>query len=546
MSKKLIIIILVLSFGMVLFRTASLEAEYFSPYYIPGTLYKHPGGTTVYYVANGETVMHPFFNENVFKSWGYTFDLVKTDQYLFNYFTLGSNVEFRDGSLVKYAGSPTLYFVSLGKLRPIISWPTLLKFGWQNRKIYVVPDAELNRYPQGTMITENSPRPAGDLVRYGNSYYYIYNNAKAQITDQWKATYRYDYSQAASFYLGENLYYPRANLDLSSKDKAADPLTPKGIPVKTALPNKDCSETNYKTAFILLYQSSPANIEQTRINNLKNAFDDNFAYAAYYLASMDTSQPLKLMAEKSEYYQYNGNGTKTMNFKEVMKDFYETNPDDFDFVVIFTNYYYSGLVSHFQPVQNNLIGTGFIEKDKGYVYYDNLDYGSQGELKGIVLWGNDGINSLLPNTNNEDENQRELSNKTLQQLARRWLTYVDFYDYQTGGFSDKLRNPGLNNSLIYQWSPMTIFNSPARPNGYDLSDYNSQGVIVKTFTPSLKRFTNLDLYLMGLKPFSEIGVINYIDPPIANTPSTTRIPATIKSVYSDQLQKAIGRRECLL
>lgn len=546
MIKKLLILILVLSFAMVFFRPEGLEAEYFSPYYIPGTLYKHTGGTTVYYVANGETILHPFFNEDVFKSWGYTYNLVKTDQYLFNYFTLGNNVEFRDGSLVKYGGSSTIYFVSLGRIRPIMNWGAYLKFGWQNRKIYIVPDIELNRYPVGTPITENSPRPAGDLVNYFGNFYYIYDNAKALIASQWKATYRYDYSQAASFYFGENLYFPRANLDLSAKEKPADPLTPKGIPVKTALPNLDCNETNYKMAFIFLYQGSAQSTEQNRINNLKNAFDENFNYATEYLATMDTSYQLVTMADKSTYYTYNNDGSKTINLKELMKDFYAVHPDNFDFAAVFTNFWYNGLYDHFQPVQNNIIGTGYIEKDKGYVYYNNLDYGSSGELKGVMFFNQNGITSLMANTTTEDANTRELSNKALENLGHNWIAYTDFYDYQIAGFSDKLRNPSLNNGLINHWSPMVIFDSPVRTSAYDLSDWNSQGVIVKEFSAAVKKYNNLDLYLMGLKPFSVIGNIQYIDPAITNAPTTTRIWANIKTVSSDQLQRAIGRRECLL
>lgn len=546
MVKKPIIYATLLIFLSFFVLLQNITAEYFQPYYIPGTLYKHPGGTTVYYVANGETILHPFFNEDVFKSWGYTFNLVITNQYLFDYFTIGSDVEFRDGSLVKSPNSSTIYFVSLGKLRPIYSWWTLQKFGWQNRKIYVVSDVELNKYSQGTMITENSPRPAGDIVNYFNNYYYIYDNTKAQITDQWWGTYRYDKSQAASFYYGENLYYSRANLDLSYKAKAADPLVPKGILAKNIMPNIDCNETSYKMAFILLYQASPNNNEQVRVLNLKNSFDENFAYATEYFASMDTSYQLVMMPDNGNYYTYNSNGSKTMNFKEVLKEFYKNNADSFDFVTIFTNFTYNGLYYHFQPVQNNIIGTEFIEKDLGYVYYNNLDYGSIGELKGVILLGNNGVTSLLPNVSTEDANNRELTNKLLEQIGHAWIAYVDFYDYQTASFSDKLRNPSLNDGIINHWSPMTIFDSPDRTSAYDLSDWNSRGVIVKEFPVGIKRFSDLDLYLMGLQPFSTINYINYIDPPITNAPTTYRISVTIKTVYSDQLQRAIGRRECLL
>jgi len=540
----LIIVVLIFSANFTQFS----RAEYFNPYYIPGNLFKHPGGTTIYFAADGELVLHPFFNEDVFNSWGYSFDLVKTDQYLFNYYTVGSYVEFRDGSLVKRAGSSTIYFASQGRLRPIFNWQTLEKFGWQNRKIYIISDVEFFLYKIGSTITENSPRPAGDIVNYQGTYYYIYDNAKAQITDYWWPTYRYDKSQAASFYYGENLYYSLPELNLDYKPTAADPLVPKGIPTKSSLPNISCDETDYKMAFIFLYQGSLNYTQQTRVNNVRSAFDDNFAYATDYLAEMDTDRVLVTMSDSSDYYYYNNDGSKTMDFKKVMKKFYESNTDDYDFVTIFTDFDYFGLYRHYQPVQSNVLGTGFIHQDTDYIYYNNSDYGSQGRLKGVILMGYEGITSLLDqdSVENETDNTRELSNYLLEQLGHRWLAYVDFYDYQTGVFSDKLRSPSLNDGLTNHWSPMVIFDSPIRTSAYDLSDYNNQGVIVEEFPVRKLKYSMLDLYLMGLKPLSAVNYVKYIDPAITNTPSSSRVPATIKTVNTEQLQKAIGRRECLL
>jgi len=104
----------------------------------------------------------------------------------------------------------------------------------------------------------------------------------------------------------------------------------------------------------------------------------------------------------------------------------------------------------------------------------------------------------------------------------------------------------LNDGLTNHWSPMVIFDSPIRTSAYDLSDYNNQGVIVEEFPVRKLKYSMLDLYLMGLKPLSAVNYVKYIDPAITNTPSSSRVPATIKTVNTEQLQKAIGRRECLL
>lgn len=144
-----------------------------------GDLVKSASSSTVYVVkADGVTICQ-FPHANVYKSWGYpsNFSTVMTKD--LSSYTVGSNVEFRDASLVKGDG-PAVYLVYNGMKRPIISDVVFLGLGYDWDKITWLSDAFLADYTTGAVVDSSSSHPDGQLIKYAGSpaVYLIDNGMK--------------------------------------------------------------------------------------------------------------------------------------------------------------------------------------------------------------------------------------------------------------------------------------------------------------------------------------------------------------------------------
>ncbi len=133
-----------------------------------GDLVKSASSPTVYVVgADGVTIM-PFPHANVYSSWGYPADFSTVMTKDLSSYTVGPNVEFRSGSLVKGDG-PAVYYIENRTKRPIISDVVFLALGWDWNDITWLSDAFLADYPTGSPISSSSMHPDGSLVKYAGS-----------------------------------------------------------------------------------------------------------------------------------------------------------------------------------------------------------------------------------------------------------------------------------------------------------------------------------------------------------------------------------------
>lgn len=144
-----------------------------------GDLVKSASSSTVYVVkADGVTICQ-FPHSNVYKSWGYpsNFSTVMTKD--LSSYTVGSNVEFRDASLVKGDG-PAVYLVYNNMKRPIISDVVFLGLGYDWDDITWLSDAFLADYTTGAVVDSSTMHPDGQIVKYAGSpaVYLIDNGMK--------------------------------------------------------------------------------------------------------------------------------------------------------------------------------------------------------------------------------------------------------------------------------------------------------------------------------------------------------------------------------
>ncbi|OJI07330.1 hypothetical protein BK004_01190 [bacterium CG10_46_32] len=135
-----------------------------------GDLVKAAGSPAVYLVDADGVTIHPFPHQNVYTSWGFPANFSSTFTTNLSGFTVGNDVEFRDGSLIRALETPAVYFISGKKLRPIVSATVFETLGFNYDNITWLPQSFLDKYgTTGDMLTSTTMHPNGTLVKYASS-----------------------------------------------------------------------------------------------------------------------------------------------------------------------------------------------------------------------------------------------------------------------------------------------------------------------------------------------------------------------------------------
>ncbi|MEK7102366.1 MAG: hypothetical protein AAB912_01895, partial [Patescibacteria group bacterium] len=118
-----------------------------------GAVVKSPLSGELYYVHNGEKA--PIVSDAVIKN---RFSkqkmvIIAADQLVS--FKLVGAVKFREGSLVKGVDDKTVYAISDGMKRPILSEATFLGMGWKWENVQAVDRLSLMIHPTGSRIELN-------------------------------------------------------------------------------------------------------------------------------------------------------------------------------------------------------------------------------------------------------------------------------------------------------------------------------------------------------------------------------------------------------
>jgi len=149
-------------------------------------------------------------------------------------------------------------------------------------------------------------------------------------------------------------------------------------------------------------------------------------------------------------------------------------------------------------VRNNIRGIGN-PSDKKAIFKDNAKYGSAGQLQNITFFGD-----VHQYPDNPEKNLTELDVSLLDILAHevghRWLTYVKVL--RDGKKTDNL----LGRDKVH-WS--FFFDSEGSFLEGNQINYRSSNSF-ETAKP-FQRYSDLDLYLMGLKSASEVKTSFYVD-----------------------------------
>ena len=209
----------------------------------------------------------------------------------------------------------------------------------------------------------------------------------------------------------------------------------------------------------------------------------------------------------------------TVNLQNVAREFYRTHTDDFDSLVLFTNFESNldlvGVLAFAINVQNSVLGIGNPNRSEIFPQFDHTaEYGSQGRLrsfltmKNLKVWEDDPL-----------ENTFGPATSTLSVLAHEfghtWLAFID--------------PPVLLTQDQAHWN-FFLHTSGSLLGGNDIQD-NGDG----TFTTLAPKdiYSPLDLYLMGLlKPEDVPPTFLVTDPHDLDIPP----PYNQQIISADQLQ----------
>jgi hypothetical protein len=189
----------------------------------------------------------------------------------------------------------------------------------------------------------------------------------------------------------------------------------------------------------------------------------------------------------------------------LLKKFYQSHPDNYDQVVIWTDARLIQDAFAFEmTVANEVRGLGLPLFDA------SRDFGSGGRLRSVAVMDHLG---KYP----DDVNQKFLGeNSTLgvlgQEVGHRWLAFFDFRDH-TGARSNQLLGRGESHWSFFFDSDASVM------EGNDIEDLG--GGSFRT-VGAVSRYSVLDQYAMGLVDESEVPSFFYVQNPTNTSASRTR------------------------
>ena len=167
-SKKALSVVLTITtivWSVSLFLSAPLQVAAAA-----GDLVKAAGNPAVYLVDADGVTIHPFPHANVYTSWGFPANFSSVITTNISGFTVGNDVEFRDGSLIRALETPAVYAISGKKLLPIVSAQVYEALGYSYDNITWLPQSFLDKYGTvGATLTATTSHPDGTVVKYASS-----------------------------------------------------------------------------------------------------------------------------------------------------------------------------------------------------------------------------------------------------------------------------------------------------------------------------------------------------------------------------------------
>lgn len=147
--------------------------------YKNGTLLKGNNSPSVYLLENGKK--RTFTSGQLFEKLGYRWgSILSIDSAEINLYPTGANMIYPNGTLVRGAGTSTVYFIDNGQKREITSATLFSKLGYSFASVIEIPAASLVDYPTGA----KAAYPDGTLIKSVSSpaVYRVAGGAKQEFT----------------------------------------------------------------------------------------------------------------------------------------------------------------------------------------------------------------------------------------------------------------------------------------------------------------------------------------------------------------------------
>jgi len=239
--------------------------------------------------------------------------------------------------------------------------------------------------------------------------------------------------------------------------------------------NKDCNKNNFSMAFILVgkHESDMAPEIIDTLNDVKQRFSEEFHTSTGNLAYMDTSYPLVTMV------------TEIGNEGEIIKKFYETHPDNFDFISIYPISDTASYMYH-NSLKNNIGGIGIPLRD----VTENFD---SKRLLGFNDMGDFLARSLSLDVDVSDT----LINGLLHETGHQWCCYVG------SSFGSRTKNLEVIQQGIHFYRGLDSPFNVSTPMGSDNWVPNGDGTYRREILGGINKYHPFQLYFMGLLPESE-------------------------------------------
>ena len=493
-------------------------------------LIKAQGQSAVYYL-DSRSVRHTFPNDSTFKSWyGGSFSkVVAISAELMKTYPLGKNITIRPGThLVKITSAPQVYAVEQGGVLREITDESIAEaiYGedWQ-KKVVDVPDVFFENYLIGAPLNHDYLVPGSVLLqdKTTKKYYYKtddvirpFESAQAVSANNFKLSDALVSGQ--SFYVRER---PIAAWDKNIFNPTAEPWQDR----------RDCENKKLKAAMIFVADKNYEASELEKIELIKKELPDRFSWATDGLAEIDASYPIIILLNDGYLLTKRNDGTMEVK-NELINTFFDNNPDLFDFIFVWTNFKVpadkTNEIAHFVPITNKWEGVNKPMLDRSQVY------GSFGKLKGVMMMNN--INNYEIS---ETSKLNETLNIVLHEILHQWAAYIEFIN-EAGQKSKALLRP----EDFSHWSNYLGLISPVGGLGWvEAGNGTFISSLAQQADTNLRKYSKLDLYLMGLIPKQLMTDVFYINPEPAGALGNL-ILGQLKKVTIDQIIKASGEVKC--
>lgn len=499
-----------------------------APVFALGSLVKTASDPAVYYLDENN-VRHLFPTAAVYQSWYNDFsDIATLSQEKIVSYALGKNIAARPGvRLVTFNTDPTIYAVEPGGILKKFSQPEVIAeiYGadW-SRRVVKLPDGFFDDYQiSDEKIADSYNAPIG-LVFVSNGQYYFKHNDLLWPFKDWNSV------LANNFKKTDVVSSPLPQLEKRTKQISGQNQNVFNPTIAPLLNTADCQNKKFKVAFLLVTRDGYQTEQIDKLEQIKKRFAENFAWGSDGLATVDVSFPTTILSQDPDILFTDEDGQVKPD-NEAINVFYDNHQDVFDFIALYNNFAAEeSVIARYINVTNDFGGTG-----NGLMHIASV-FGSRGKLKGIINMGN------IDKYNIDDSYQFDLSaGYVTHELLHHFSGRAKFVDENGQVSRAFLEKPNYDhfNPYVNFISPLGGFGWADQGNGVFASQ------LAEIDDASKKKFSDLDLYFMGLLPKKAVAPIQYLatsEAGIFDRP----IKGELKSVTINQIEQAMGEWGCRL